>query len=67
MTNKRSLALAALLVFGISATTGLARRNPEEQLTEKTMLAKTCWMGVKVALLHQYLTQVAPLMKDQVR
>lgn len=65
MTFKRSLALAALLAIGLSSTTGLARRNPEEPLTDRTMVSKTLWMGAKVALLHQYLTKVAPQLKSR--
>lgn len=66
MTTKRTLALAALLVVGTSATTGLARRNPEEALTDRTMISKTVWMGIKCALLQQYLRHVAPQMKSRI-
>lgn len=65
MKYKRSLALAALLAVGLSSTTGFARRNPEEALTDRAMVSKTVWMGAKVALLHQYLTRVAPQLKAQ--
>lgn len=66
MTFKRSLALAALLAIGLSSTTGLARRNPEQPLTDRVMVSKTVWMGAKVALLHQYLTKVAPTLKSRI-
>lgn len=65
MTFKRSFALAALLAISLSSTTGLARRNPEEPLTDGAMLSKTVWLGVKVALLQQYLTKVAPSIRSQ--
>ncbi len=65
MTFKRSLALAALLAISLSATTGLAHRDPEEPLTDGAMLSKTVWLGAKVVLLQQYLTRVAPSIRSQ--
>ncbi|MGE0010286.1 MAG: hypothetical protein AB7F19_07185 [Candidatus Babeliales bacterium] len=60
MTFKRSVALAALLALGLSSTTGFAKRNPEEPLTESQMLSGTAWTAVKFFALQQYFAKVSP-------